>query len=238
MLNLILQELVPLLTAFALFINSIGGLFGISAVIPYNPERTDVVVSGEISTDTSEILEYYNSAVRETGFVIGTSSSDIIGTPSASTDKSSFDMTAYWDALEETETYLFEVPGDGNIIISDIKNAKMSVNDGKRNIILEIKDVNRTEKTDDAVARAYGWSTDLNEILSTLGTGITVEGGEFKESYTDCTISCVIDEKTGKIIYGDWDATGTISMKDVTVKAFGLEFTMDMDYTARQYIDI
>ncbi len=238
MLNLILQKLVPLLTTFALFINSIGGLFGVSAVIPYNPERTDAVVSGEISTDTAEILEYYNSAIKETGFVIGKTTSDIIGTPSASTDDLDIDMTPYWDAIGETETYLFEVPGDGNVIAADVKSAKMSVNDGKRTVILEIKDVKRTEKTDDAVARAYGWSTDLNEIFSSSGIGITVEGGEFKESYTDCTISCIIDEKTGKIIYGDWDATGTISMKDVTVKAFGLEFTMDMDYTARQYIDI
>ncbi len=239
MLNLILQELVPLLTAFALFINSIGGLFGVSAVIPYNPERTEITVSGEISTDTAEILEYYNSAVKETGFVIGTSSSEIIGTPTSSTDKSDYDLTAYWEAIEETETYIFEVPGDGNIIASDIKSAKMSVNDGKRVIILEIKDVNRTGETDDAIARAYGWSSTLAETFSALGGSITVEGGEIKESYTDCIISCVIDEKSGKIIYGDWDATGSVNVKDITVKAFdSVEFTMNLDYTSRQYTDI
>ena len=237
MLNLILQKLVPLLTTFALFINSIGGLFGVSAVIPYNPERTDVVVSGEISTDTAEILEHYNSAVKKTGFVIGTSTTEIIGTPSASADdETPIDMDAYWDAIEDIETYTFKIPGNGEILASDIKNARMSVNNGKRTVILKIKDTKRSGESDDAVYRAYGWTGDFDTIGAMLG--MTVEGGQFKESYTDCTISCVIDEKTGKIIYGDWDATGTISMKDVTVKAFGLEFTMDMNYTARQHIDI
>lgn len=236
MFNLILQRFVPLLTAFALFINSIGGLFGISAVIPYNPERTEVVVSGDVTTDINKVLEHYNSAVDKTGFVIGTSTTEIIGTPSASSDGVNTDMTAYWDALEETETYVFEIPGGGEILESDVKSAKMSVSDGKRAVILKIKDTKRSGKSDDAVSRAYGWSSDFAGISAMLG--MTVEGGQIKESYTDCTVSCIIDEKSGKIIYGDWDATGTISIKDINVKMFGVELTMDMDYTAKQHIDI
>lgn len=240
MLNLILQKMIPLLTTFALFINSIGGLFGVSAVIPYNPERTEIVVSGEVTTDVAEILDYYNSAVKKSGFVIGKTTSDIIGTPTMNSNGNfSVDMSAYWDAFEATETYIFEIPGDGNIIPSDVKSAKMSVNDGKRVIILEIKDIKTANETDGALSRAYGWTSNASEIFSSLG--MEIEGGEIKESYTDNRISCVIDEKSGKIIYGDWDSTGTISMKDVNVTMKFLEdysLTISMDYTARSYIDV
>ena len=238
MFNLILQRFAPLLTAFALFINSIGGFFGISAVIPYNPERTEVVVSGDVTTDINKVLEHYNSAVKKTGFVIGTSTTEIIGTPSASAnDDTTIDMDAYWDSIEDIETYTFKIPGNGEILASDVKSAGMSVNNGKRAIILKIKDTKRSGESNDAVLRAYGWTSDFDKIGAMLG--MTVEGGQIKESYTDCTVSCIIDEKNGKIIYGDWDATGTISIKDIKVKMFGFEeLTMDMDYTAKQRIDI
>ena len=47
---LILQKLVPLLTTFALFLNSLGGMLGIGVIIPYNPERIEVAVSGDVIT--------------------------------------------------------------------------------------------------------------------------------------------------------------------------------------------
>ncbi len=238
MLNLILQKLVPLLTTFALFINSVGGLFGVSAVIPYNPERTEIVVSGDVTTDINTVLEHFNSAVDKTGFVIGTTTTDIIGTPSISYngDNSMNDMDSYWYALENTKAYVFNLPGKGEILASDVKSAKMSVNDGKRAIIIKIKDTKRSGKSNDAISRAYGWTADANEVFSMMG--ITLKVGQINESYTDCTVSCIIDDKSGKIIYGDWDATGTATIKDAVVSMFGIEATMSMDYTAKQHIDI
>lgn len=231
MTNLILQRLVPLLTSFALFINSVGGLFGVSAVIPYNPERTDVVVSGDVITDIDEILDYYNAAVQKTGFVIGTSSMDVIGTPEVETDfAEEMDASDYWEGIDGMETYIFEVPGEGDILASDVKSAKMSVADGKRAVIINIKDNN------DSVSRAFGWTMSLEDAFEMVGLNVTI--GEYKQTYTDNTISCIIDDNSGKIIYGDWDSTANTAVTDMTVSVFGEEFTMSMEYTGETHIDI
>lgn len=242
MINIILQRLVPLLTTLAIFLNSIGGFFGAAPAIPYNPERTETVVSGDVITDIDEVLGYYNSAVKKTGFVIGTYSVDIIGTPSASAQgDDSFDADpawyAYWDALDNLETYIFEVPGEGEILKSDVKSAKMSVKDGKISLIIKIKDTKRSgDGGENAISRAYGWSDAYGDMFSSLGA--TMVSGKITESYTDCTISCVIDKNSGKIIYGDWDSTGRMVADDLKLSMFGVEFTMDMDFTLTYHYDI
>ena len=144
--SLILQRLAPMITAFVVVLNSIAGVFGAAPVIPYNPERTDVVVSGEISTDVEEILGYYNAAVKKTNksFVIGSSSFELIGTPEiivdGESDSNEF-LNVYWETLEETTSNFYKVPGNGEVIAADVESAKMSVNDGKRYIIIDIVDV-------------------------------------------------------------------------------------------------
>lgn len=234
MINLILQRFVPLLTTIALLLNNIG----LGVVIPYNPVRTDVVVSSDLTTDIDDVLECYNSAVKKTGFVIGTYSSDTIGTPSASVQgDNSVDMSYYWDALEDQETYIFKVPGEGGILKSDVKSAKMSVKDGKISVIIKIKDTKRSGNgAEDAISRAYGWSYDYGDMFSSLG--LTMVSGKITESHTDCTISCVIDENSGKIIYGDWDSTGKMVADDLKLSMFGVEITMDMDFTLTYHYDI
>lgn len=234
MINLILQRFVPLLTTIALLLNNIG----LGVVIPYNPVRTDVVVSSDVTTDIDDVLECYNSAVKKTGFVIGTYSSDTIGTPSASVQgDNSVDMSYYWDALEDQETYIFKVPGEGGILKSDVKSAKMSVKDGKISVIIKIKDTKRSGNgAEDAISRAYGWSYDYGDMFSSLG--LTMVSGKITESHTDCTISCVIDENSGKIIYGDWDSTGKMVADDLKLSMFGVEITMDMDFTLTYHYDI
>lgn len=238
MINLILQRFVPLLTTIVLLLNNIG----LGVVVPYNPERTDVVVSGEVTTDIDAVLERYNSAVKKTGFVIGKHSRDVIGTPSASVQgDDSFDMKpswyAYWDALDNQETYIFKVPGEGKILKSDVKSAKMSAKDGKISVIIKVKDTKRSgDGGEDAISRAYGWSSAYGDMFSSLGFNMI--SGEIIESHTDCTISCVIDENSGKIIYGDWDSTGKMVADDLKFSMFGVEITMDMDFTLTYHYDI
>lgn len=238
MINLILQRFVPLLTTIVLLLNNIG----LGVVVPYNPVRTDVVVSGDVTTDIDDVLEYYNSAVKKTGFVIGKYSADVVGTPSASVrGGDSVDVDpywyAYWEALEDQETYIFKVPGEGGILKSDVKSAKMSVKDGKISVIIKIKDTKRSGNgAEDAISRAYGWSYDYGDMFSSLGANMI--SGKITESHTDCTISCVIDENSGKIIYGDWDSTGRMVADDLTLSMFGIEITMDMDFTLTTHYDI
>ena len=235
MLNLILQRIAPIIIALAMLLNSTASVFGLDPVIPYNPDRTDVVVSGEITTDINEILECYNSAVKKSGTVIGSTYMDITGTPEVSgPNNMQADMSAYWQALEETKTYVFEVPGNGELTASDVKSAKMSVKDGKKSIIIKLKD-SKNVASDSPIAKGFGYTAGLEDGFKM--TGLNISGGEYDESYTDCVISCVIGSN-GKIIYGDWDATGHIDVDDITVNMFGTEITMSMEYTSISHIDI
>ncbi len=237
--SLILQRLAPVITSFVVVLNSIAGVFGAAPVIPYNPERTDVVVSGEISTDIDEILGYYNAAVKKTNksFVIGSTSSDIIGTPEiiVDGDTSADDyMEAYWSAYEETAATIFKIPGNGEVIAADVESAKMSVKDGKRSIILDIVDF-EGEDINNPSGRVYGYSVGIAEGMNDLGFEIA----NIQASYTDNTVSCIIDDDSGKIIYGDWDSTGSVVVTDITSDMFDFEFKMDkMSFSMTTSIDV
>ncbi len=226
--SLILQRLAPVITAMVVALNSLAGVFGAAPVIPYNPERTDVVVSGEITTDVDEILEYYNAAVKKTNksFVIGSSYSDIIGTPEVITNgkpsANDYYLEAYWSAYEETATTVYKVPGEGEVIAADVESAKMSVNDGKRYIILDIVDF-EGEDINNPSGRVYGYSVGVIEGMEDLGFTVS----DVQISYTDNTVSCIIDDDSGKIIYGDWDSTGSVVATDITMDMLDPEFKMD-----------
>lgn len=222
--SLILQRLAPAITAFVLFLNSVAGLFGAAPVIPYNPERTDVVVSGEVTTDVNEILGYYNAAVKKTNksFVIGSSSSKVNGTPEIVMDEETVSeitnelMKTYWTTLEATSSTVFKVPGEGNVIAADVESAKMSVKDGKRYVIINIVDT-KDSGDENALDRVYGYSAGLAESLNSSGY-MTVDEKNVNAVYTDNTVSCIIDDDSGKIIYGDWDSTGSVEISDITVE--------------------
>ena len=76
----------------------------------------------------------------------------------------------------------------------------------------------------------------LEDAFEMVGLNVTV--GEIRQTYTDNTISCIIDDNSGKIIYGDWDSTANTVVTDMTVSVFGEEFTMSMEYTGETHIDI
>lgn len=242
---LLLQRLAPAITAFVVFLNSVGGLFGVSPVIPYNPERTDVVVSGEVTTDVEEILGYYNAAVKKTNksFVIGSSSSKVNGTPEVdmgedgASDLTNELMATYWTSLEASSATVYKVPGEGNVTVSDVESAKMSVNDGKRYIIINIVDV-KDSSNENALDRVYGYSTGLAESLNEVGY-MSVDEANVNAVYADNTVSCIIDDNSGKIIYGDWDSTGTIEITDITVAFGDTEITIDkMAFSLTTNIDV
>lgn len=238
--SLILQRLAPAITAFVLFLNSVAGLFGAAPVIPYNPERTDVVVSGEVTTDVNEILGYYNAAVKKTNksFVIGSSSFELIGTPEIIVDGESNSnefLDIYWETLEETTSTFFKAPGNGEVIAADVESAKMSVSDGKRYIIIDIVDVEGNTH-DTAIERVYGSSVDTPEALGYL---YDINEAKISMTYTDNTVSCVIDDNSGKIIYGDWDSTGALVMTDFTFNSSDISIKFDkMAFTIATHNDI
>lgn len=227
---IILTRLVPVLTAIALMLNSVGAMIGVGVIIPYNPDRVEVAVEGEISTNVDEILGYYNEAVKKTGFVIGRSSySELNLDFNLGEDPNEYDqiildtMESLEKYLTSSESYFFETPGNGGVLASDIESAKMSVKDGKRTIILDFADGK------DVAERLFAWE-DVGVLNALNEIGFEVKSGEVTENYDDITVSCVIDEN-GKIIYGDWDYNCDYSFDQVVMNVVDTEmvfdFTMD-----------
>ena len=244
MANLILQELVPVITAFVIFLNSIGGIFG-TVVIPYNPERVEVTLGSNVETSVDKVLEHYNAAVKKTGFVLGNASYDFKEF-NYETDKEEMSelmktyLETYTETMEATSTAVFEIPGEGNISASDVKSAKMSVKDGKRTIIIKVKDYSH-DLTDNSknnpITNAFGYSTDMSGIFGS--NGMPISGGNMEFTYTDCIISCIIDDNSGKIIYGDWDTTGIVETDDLTVTIGNTQVPVgDFDFELASHTDI
>lgn len=231
MTNLLLQNMTPLLVAIAMIANSIGGVLGLGQLIPYNPERTDVVVSGDVSTDIDDIVEIYNAALEKTGFVIGTTSNEFVEEPviesEIENEYTEIFMDSFIASYNDTTANIFNVPGSG-IESSDVKSAKMSSNNGNTSIIINIKDFKGDiNDVDHGVARAMGFvSSDI------------FEDGHVTVSYTDCVIACVINEKTGKIVYADLDYKGETKAKDIEYTLGDMVIVYDMEFTIVSHIDI
>lgn len=233
---LILQKLVPLLTTFALFLNSLGGMLGIGVIIPYNPERVDVAVSGDVITDVDKIVARYNEAVNNSGFVIASTRYDKFEISNADYGKQNDSiaslMDIYIDSFTSTVTYSFEVPGNRAVLASDIKSAKMSEKDGETTIILEL--VNDYA----ALARVFGWDEDESTFEDAFkDTGFIVSMGDSEMSYDNITVSCIIDDN-GKIIYGDWDYDFRFSAKNIEAKISDMEMTFSFDLDCTVAFDI
>ena len=237
--NVILQYLVPMITALAVCLNAIGGIFGV-VVIPYNPERTEVSLGSNVTSDVDDVLEAYNNAVKKTGFVLGTYSYDFSETDFDTDNvKTNQLLKTYFDSMEATSTAVFAVPGEGKLTKSDVKSAKMSVEDGKRTVIIKVKDYSHgleDKSNNNPIVNAFGYSTDTSSVFS--ATGMTINGGELEFNYTDCIISCVIDDN-GKIIYGDWDVNCITSVEDFSVSIKDYEVSMgSFDFTMAVNTDI
>lgn len=230
MLNVILQRFSSVIVAVALVANAISGMLGNGPVIPYNPVRTDVTVSGDVTTDKEDIAKIYNAAVEKTnqGLVIGKIKNEFKDKPvldysmegsSNGMDPSLLD--SFLVSFENTESKIFKVPG-GDIKVSDIKSAKMSSSNGETKIIINIKDYSGkiSEGDDNPISRAFGVKNDLT-------TDLFSEMSEMKTEYTNCKIACVINEKTGKIVYGDWDYDSSAKGENLEMSMLGFNMVLE-----------
>lgn len=234
MLNIIVQEMVPLITALVVMLNSIGGIFGVT-VVPYNPERVEVTLGSNVNSDVDEVLEYYNAAVKNTGFVLGKMSSDYTYVNVENTEAGE-SMQMYFAEMEKVSNFVFAVPGEGEIQKADVTSAKMSSEDGKRVVIIRIKDYMHgvaDDNDNNPITNALGAETDLEDYFLLLGMT-----GDFEFVYSDVVISCVIDEDSGKIIYGDWDYTCITECEDVVIDMSEDIVVGDLDFTMECHIDI
>lgn len=232
--GLILQRISPLIVVIAMIANSISGMLGFGQVIPYNPERTDVVVSGDVSTDIEKIVEVYNAALLKTnsGLVIGESRNELVGEPvievEGNSEISQMAIDMFKSSLDDTVEKVFSVPGTG-IRPSDVKDAKMSSDNGETSIIIKIKD----------------FSGDINDVDNGVGRALGLVSSDFFEegditvTYTDCVIACVINEKTGKIVYADLDNKSEAKGQDISYTVANMVITIDkLEFTLFSHIDI
>ncbi|MBR6619471.1 MAG: hypothetical protein IKK85_03930 [Clostridia bacterium] len=233
--DLILQRVYPLLVALAMVANSIGGVLGFGQLIPYNPERTDVVVSGDVSTDINKIVETYNTALQKSdGLVVGKSSAEFVGDPVVEFEGMDEEVSQMFtdilkSAYKDNAEKVFAITGNA-ILSSDVEAAKMSSHDGVTSIIINIKDfIGDINDVDNGVSRAFGY-TDTSDFF---------EEGDITISYTNCVIACRINEKSGKIIYADFDNTGEIKGEDIENVVGNTVVIIDkLEFTLVSHIDI
>ena len=98
----------------------------------------------------------------------------------------------------------------------------MSSVNGETKIIINIKDysVKISEGDNNPISRAFGVKNDLT-------TDLFGEMGEMKSTYTNCKISCVINEKTGKIVYGDWDYDSSAKGENLKMSMLGFNLVLE-----------
>ena len=199
---------------FMSFVMSIMSIFGLGG--EKNPE---FVLGENVISDVAQVLEVYNNAVIKTDEdapLVKTSMTleDLF----LGIDKAAVVAIAkpvINDVLAETILEDYDIPGEGELKAEDIVSAKMSTENGKTTVIIEVKDQAASDE-DGPFTRAIGGSLDVAEAIE--GTGLVSSGVEnIKVSFTDCTISCIIDDATGEIIRAEWCYNLTTEIKDVTI---------------------
>ncbi len=198
---------------FMSFVMSIMSIFGLGG------EKTPEFVLGEnVISDVAQVLEVYNNAVIKTDEdapLVKTSMTleDLF----LGIDKAAVVAIAkpvINDVLAETTLEDYDIPGEGELKAEDVVSAKMSTEDGKTTVIIEVKD--QANEEDGPFSRAIGGSLDVAEAIES--TGFVSSGIEnIKVSFTDCTIACIIDDATGEIIRAEWSYNLTTDINDVTV---------------------
>ncbi len=198
---------------FMSFVMSIMSIFGLGG------EKTPEFVLGEnVISDVAQVLEVYNNAVIKTDEDAPLVKSSItLEDLFLGIDKAAVVAIAkpvINDILQETTLEDYDIPGEGELKAEDVVSAKMSTENGKTTVIIEVKD--QANEEDGPFSRAIGGSLDVAEAIES--TGFVSSGIEnIKVSFTDCTIACIIDDATGEIIRAEWSYNLTTDINDVTV---------------------
>ncbi len=199
---------------FMSVVMSIISMFGLGG------EKTPEFVLGEnVNSDVAQVLEVYNNAVIKTDEDAPLVKSSItLEDLFLGIDKAAVVAIAkpvINDILAETILEDYDIPGEGELKAEDVVSAKMSTEDGKTTVIIEVKD-QAADVEDGPFSRAIGGSLDVAEAIES--TGFVTSGIEnIKVSATDCTIACIIDDATGEIIRAEWCYNLKTDINDITI---------------------
>ena len=150
-------------------------------------------------------------------------------------------------ALEKNSTETTWIPaGDhGDVLPTDVKNAKAAISaDGKYTIVSfnvnSQTDGPKESSSKGPVGRSIGTLGNVQNALDEL-PGISVTSGmeNIKLTYNDAYVRDVkIDNATGKIISGTWHYKVNVNVKNLGVKIIGIPASIDtltgiVDYTVK-----
>ena len=202
---------------FMSFVMSIMSIFGLGG--EKNPEFE---LGENVISDVAQVLEVYNNAVIKTDedapLVKNTLSLEDLKMVSSSS-LISVATPMLKDVLEDNVYENNDIPGEGKLKAEDVVSAKMSTEEGKTTVIIEVKDQTNdaygNAKDGESVSNAIGTLGDIADYIE--GTGIISSVENIEITYTECRIACIIDDATGEILCGEWYCNMTMVMDGVVI---------------------
>lgn len=203
------------------------------------------------STDAKAVVAFYNKAVKASvkNPPKGKQTmklDKLQGTGGLGKILGSFEGIAK-KALEKNSTETTWIPaGDhGDVLPTDVKNAKAAISaDGKYTIVSfnvnSQTDGPKESSSKGPVGRSIGTLGNVQNALDEL-PGVSVTSGmeNIKLTYNDAYVRDVkIDNATGKIISGTWHYKVNVDVKNLGVKVIGIPASIDtltgiVDYTVK-----
>ncbi len=179
-----------------------------------------------------EILDYYNKSVKaadeapDSQKLHGQSTMKLKSGTSITADGGLSSVLKIFSpivesALERNSSSTSNVPGYGEIKLSDLKSISATEDDGKINIQMSIKeqiDGPYTDSSAGPVGRAIGTLGDVQVALDELGAEFVSGIDTLTLTYTEATISVTIDKKTGEIVSGTYHYTVNVLVEEGQIK--------------------
>ena len=223
-----------IISFFMSIIMTLLSFFGIN-------QRPDFILGDEVNSDTSQVIAIYNNAVKksDTSSPEGEYYYNFIDVTSDNKDLESIYKTIFRSAFNGEKTEYYDVPGEGLLKTDDVKSAKCSTKDGKTTVIIEVKDHSDTVNTnpeDNPIARAMGATVDVNNFANLLPFKIESGLESLEIKYTDCKISCIIDDSTGIILYGEWKYTTTYNFGNLVMNINGTPISLSNSSATIEYV--
>ena len=205
-----------IMSFFISIVMAILNIFGLGG-----EKRPEFVLGENVNSNVAQVLEVYNNAVIKTDeaapLVTTTMSLEDLVMDGMSIKPIFNDMLAKMLAKESYEDC--DIPGEGELKAEDVVSAKMSTEEGLTTVIIEVKDQTNdaygNAKDGEPVSRAMGTAGDIAQYIEETGLFSGVENIEI--TYSDCTLSCIIDDATGEILYGEWYYNMTMDMEGFSV---------------------
>ena len=203
-----------IMSFFISIVMAILNIFGLGG-----EKRPEFVLGENVNSNVAQVLEVYNNAVIKTDeaapLVTTTMSLENMVMDGMSGSTVVMLKPIINDMLAEESFEDCDIPGEGELKAEDVVSAKMSTEEGLTTVIIEVKDQTNdaygNAKDGEPVSRAMGTAGDIAQYIEETGLFSGVENIEI--TYSDCTLSCIIDDATGEILYGEWYYNMTMDME-------------------------